>query len=89
MRANLVAFALFLGACSDENDKALDEASALADKLCSCPDAACAEKVKAELDAMQERHRSAERDAPSGKQTARAVKIALRWDECMDKASRR
>lgn len=85
----LAAFALFLGACSDENDKALDEASALAEKLCKCPDAACADQVKAELEAMKERLRATERDYQSGKQTERAVKIALRWDECMEQVSRR
>ncbi len=88
-RALLIAIAVSLSGCADDNDKALDEASALGDKLCACQDQACAEKVKAELDAMKARREGAEHEPPSGKQTARAVKIAIRWDNCMEKASRR
>ncbi|MDX2091417.1 MAG: hypothetical protein SFX73_26390 [Kofleriaceae bacterium] len=88
-RAVLVSLALGLGGCDDATDKALDEASALADKLCACPDAACASAVQAELDAMKARREGADDEPASGKQTQRAVKIAVRWDECMDKVSRR
>lgn len=88
-RACLIAIAVSLAGCADENDKALDEASALGDKLCACQDKACAETVKAELDAMKARREGAEHEPPSGKQTDRAVKIAIRWDNCMEKASKR
>jgi hypothetical protein len=53
-----IALALALIACGkkvDKVDKAIDELSALKDKMCACSNAACADTVNAEIEALQHR----------------------------------
>lgn len=77
---------LSLGACKDDFDKAMDEASTLTDRMCACKDAACAEKVREDRKAMKKKFRGAmEGKKPDEDQMKRAEKLDDKWRACADK----
>ena len=83
MAAGLV---LAFGACKDDFDKAMDEASSLTDRMCKCKDAACAEKVRDDRSAMKKKFKGALKDKkPDEDQMKRAEKLDERWRSCADK----
>lgn len=46
----VASLVMVFGGCKDKWDKALSDFEGLKDKMCECKDAACADKVDADLD---------------------------------------
>ncbi len=84
MRAVVLAAVLVLGCRgSDKLDKALDEQRRLKDRMCACPDKACADAVDADYTAWRTRTREAAgTDRPSESQDYKGRVIRDELDAC-------
>ena len=85
----IVSAFMFLAACGKKGgesagDKIITEYGALKDKLCACADKECADKVKAESDALEERA-GKEIGKPTKDQEARFEKIEDEVNACAKK----